>query len=88
MEEIDKVRSMVQDAIDQGATTVEDVHKKIASMPLQALQGVAPLADAAKQVDDLSQAGIGAVYDALRTVNEQVGSIASQLLGGGKKPAD
>ena len=40
MTDIEGIRSMVQDAINNGATTVEDVHKKIATMPLAALKNV------------------------------------------------
>lgn len=84
MEQLKNVQALVQLAIDKGATTVEDVHKKIAAMPLDALKNVAPLAGPAEQVDDVAQAGIGAVYDAIRTVNAQVGDIAAKLLGGNK----
>ena len=85
MDQIESVRALVQDAIDKGATTVEDVHKRIASMPLDALWRVKPISGAVEQIDDITQAGIGFVYDTIRTVNEQVGAIASQLLSGGKK---
>ena len=84
MEQLDRVRKLVQNAIDKGATSVEEVHKQIASLPLDALKQVAPLAGPAETAGDLANAGIGAVYDAIRTVNEQVVDIASKLLGGTK----
>ena len=84
----DDVRKLVQDAIDQGATTVEEVHKRIAAMPLNALKQIEPVSGAAQTVEDLTTTSIGAVYDAIRRINDQVGQVAQQLLGGGEsKPS-
>lgn len=77
--DINGVQKLVQDAIDRGATTVEDVHKQIANMPLDALANVG-LGDAAKGVQELVNASIGNVYDTIRQVNEKVGEVAQQLL--------
>ncbi|MGH9137947.1 MAG: hypothetical protein ACRD0G_13025 [Acidimicrobiales bacterium] len=79
----DDLRKLVQDAIDQGATSVEEVHKKIAAMPLDALKGIEPLSGPVQSIEDLTTSSIGAVYDTIRRVNEQVGQIAQQLLGSG-----
>jgi hypothetical protein len=79
----DDIRKLVQDAIDKGATSVEDVHKQIAAMPLAALKNIEPLSGAAETIEGLTATSIGAVYDTIRKVNEQVGQVAEQLLGGG-----
>jgi hypothetical protein len=76
----EEMRAWVQEAIDQGATTVEEIHKRIAALPLSTLKsipGLDPLADTA---EDLTHKSIGAVYEAIRTVNAQVSEIARQLL--------
>lgn len=80
MADIEQIRSMVEQAIDDGATTVEEIHKRIAAAPLAALKGVGPLASAADQAGAVADQSIGAVYDAIRFVNEQVGALGEQLL--------
>jgi hypothetical protein len=81
MPDLNAVRLLVQDAINRGASTVEDVHRSIAAMPLEALKKVAPgPATTAQAVQDQT---IGSIYDAIRSLNEQAGQIAERILGDG-----
>lgn len=75
------VAELVQEAIDDGATTVEEIHKRIAAVPITALErmdffGKKTLQD----VRRIQEASLGAVYDAIRDVNHEVGKLAKQLL--------
>jgi hypothetical protein len=76
------IRAMVQDAIDSGASTVEEIHKKIAAMPLAALKNVEGLGGVGQSVENLTNATIGTIYDTIRLVNDQVGQIGKQMLEG------
>ena len=78
---------LVQDAIDKGARSVEEVHLSIAAMPLELLRQVGPLEGAADTAEDLLHSSIGAVYDTILAVNRQVGDIAETLLGGKDRPS-
>jgi hypothetical protein len=71
---------VVQDSIDRGATTVEEIHKSIAEFPLKILEGNARFRAPAKEVRLVQDHTIGAIYDLIRKVNEEVGSLASDLL--------
>jgi hypothetical protein len=71
---------MIEDAIDKGATTVEDIHKSIANLPLKVLEGSDVLRGPAKEVRRIQDHTIGAVYDLIRDINERVGKLASELL--------
>jgi hypothetical protein len=82
--DLNAIRSLVQDAIDRGATSVEEVHRSIAAMPLEALKKVAP--GPATMAQGLQDQTIGTVYDAIRGLNDQAGQIAQKLLGGGSTP--
>lgn len=82
MADVEGIRALVQDAIDRGATSVEEVHKMIAAMPLEALKKIEPLGGAAESAQELTTRSIGAIYDAIRGVNAQVGEVAKQMLGG------
>jgi hypothetical protein len=71
---------MIQDSIDKGATTVEEVHKSIADLPLKLLEGSKRLHAPAKEVRHVQDRTIGAIYDLIRKVNEEVGTLATDLL--------
>jgi hypothetical protein len=72
--------SFIQDAIDKGATTVEEIHKAIADLPLKMLEESALLRGSAKEVRRVQDHTIGAIYDVIRGINQQVGTLASELL--------
>jgi hypothetical protein len=70
----------VLDAIDKGATTVEDIHKAIADLPLNILEESELLKGPAKEARLVQDHTIGAIYDVIRQINRQVGTLASTLL--------
>ena len=72
--------SFIQDAIDKGATTVEEIHKSIANLPLKMLEETELLRRPAKEVRRVQDQTIGAIYDVIRGINRQVGTLASELL--------
>ena len=71
---------LVQDAIDKGATTVEEIHKSIADLPLKILEESELLRGPAKEVQRVQDHTLGAIYRVIREVNEQVATYASELL--------
>ncbi len=80
MEQVKGIVSLVQEAIENGASTVEEVHQEIAAQPLKILKNIAPLADTADKIEKFQEQTIGSVYDTIRMVNAQVGDVAKQLL--------
>lgn len=76
--------SFIQDAIDKGATTIEEIHRAIADLPLKVLEESEFLRGPAKEVRRVQDQTIGAVYDLVRGINEEVGTLASELLGRSK----
>jgi hypothetical protein len=70
----------IQEAIDKGATTVEEVHKSIANLPLRILEERQLLRGPAREVKRLQDQTIGAIYDVIRDINERAGNYASELL--------
>lgn len=80
MGQLTNLKDMVQDAIDKGATTVEEVHQAIAAKPLEVLEQMVPEKTPAKDLEAFQQKTIGSVYDMIRQVNQSVGEIASTLL--------
>lgn len=74
------VSELIQEAIDKGATTVEEIHKSIADLPLKVLERSHLLEKPAKEVHRIQDLSIGAIYDLIRDINEKVGGLASELL--------
>jgi hypothetical protein len=74
------VPKLIQEAIDKGATTVEEIHKSIADLPLKILEESDLLRSPAKEAKRVQDHTIGAIYDVIREVNEKVGTFASELL--------
>jgi len=75
-----RVADLIQDAVDKGATTVEEVHKSIADLPLKMLENVEILKQPVKEVRRVQDRSIGAVYDLIRSINQQVGKVADDVL--------
>jgi len=86
MRENKTVTKLIQDEIDKGATTVEEIHKAIADLPLKILQDTDLLRGPAKEVKRVQDHTIGAIYNVIRDVNEKVGRFASELLEAAAKP--
>ena len=76
---------LVQDEIDKGATTVEEIHKAIADLPLKVLEESDLLKGPAKEMRRVQDHTIGAIYDLIRDINHKVGTFASELLAEGAK---
>lgn len=75
-----ELASSIEDAIDKGATSVEKIHKSILDLPLRMLEENEVLRGPAKEVRRVQDRVIAAVYDAIRGINHQVGTLVAKLL--------
>jgi len=71
---------LVQELIEKGATTAEDIHKAIAEMPLKMLEKIDVLRTPEKRISRVQDESIGAVYDLIRDINDQAARLATELL--------
>jgi hypothetical protein len=74
------VVTFIEEAIEKGAMTVEDVHKSIAQLPLKILEESDLLRAPVKEVRRIQDHTIGAIYDLLWYIDEQVGLLTEELL--------
>lgn len=74
------IADLVEEAVDRGATTVEEIHKAIADLPLRILEEVDILRKPVGEIRKVQDHSIRAVYDLIREVNERVGDLASDVL--------
>lgn len=76
---LEMIKDMVQEAIDKGATSVEEVHKAIAMIPFEAAERAGLLDDENQEKRELVLQPIGFVYDKIREINKLVGDMASDI---------
>ncbi|MBH1970149.1 MAG: hypothetical protein I8H92_02940 [Moraxellaceae bacterium] len=79
---LEALKDLVQSAIDQGATSVEQIHKTIADLPFSVLEKNGLLNVEPEQRDELWNKSFGQVYDAIRRVNQEVGELATSAFEG------
>jgi len=77
---IEAIKDLIQEAVDKGATTVEQIHKVIADLPFSVLEQRGLLDDTGAAVRDTSARTIGSVYDAIRRINREIGEMASHVI--------
>jgi len=71
---------LVEDVVDRGANTVEEIHRAIADMPLQVLDDLGLLEGATDEVRRIQDVSIGAIYGLVRDVNHKVARLAGEVL--------
>jgi hypothetical protein len=79
--EIRRIVQLVERAIDEGADSVEEIHRSIASMPLDVLERLDVFRQTVKDVREVQGASIGKIYDVIHQVNHEVGKLAAEALG-------
>lgn len=84
--EAKRLVDLVQREVEDGATSVEQIHKAIANLPLEVLDRLDIFEEASKGARKVQEATIGAMYDVIRKVNEEVGKLAKELLTGRPPP--
>ncbi len=75
-----EIAHLIHDAIDEGTTTVENIHRSIADVPLDVLEPIDSLEEPVKGVRNVQDRSIGAIYGLIRRVNDEVGQLATKVL--------
>jgi len=77
---IKSLKDAVQKAIDDGATTVEDVHRRIMALPFDQLARIAMVEGVVTKARKWNDKSLGAFYDAIRAINARIGELADAAL--------
>ena len=75
-----RLAHLVQQAIDEGADTAEEIHRSIANLPLDVLERLDVFEDTVKDVRKVQDTSIGAIYALIHKVNREVGKLATEML--------
>ena len=76
----EKIAILIQEAIDKGATTAEEIHRAIAELPLTVLDNMGIAPETTENVKKLSDASIGAIYQLVHDINHQVTDLADDFI--------
>jgi len=77
-----RLTDVVRREIEAGASSVEEIHKSIARMPLDVLAKLDVFEKTVKDVRKIQEASIGAIYDLIRKVNDEAARLAKEMLDG------
>jgi hypothetical protein len=80
--EVTRLADVVQRAVDEGANTVEEIHKAVADLPLEVLGKLDIFEETVKDVRKIQDTSIGAIYDVIHQVNREVAKLARELAKG------
>lgn len=81
IERMELLKDTVQEAVDNGATSVEQVHQYIAALPFETLEKLGFFEEHASNLKGKQADTIGIAYDAVRAINKQVGQIFTDIFG-------
>jgi len=77
VQRLELLKDFVQEAVDRGATSVEQIHQYIAALPFEALEKSGLLEDDKLKLREKQRRSIGMVYDAIRRINREIGQLIS-----------
>jgi hypothetical protein len=77
LQRLELLKDMIQQAVDRGATSVEQIHQYIADLPFEALERSGLIDEKKLQLREKKTRTIGMVYDAIRGINKQIGEMIS-----------
>src|ERR1700756_3394846 len=77
VQRLDLLKDFIQEAVDRGATSVEQIHQYIADLPFEALEKSGLMEEDKLRIREKKRRSIGVVYDAIRRINREIGQLIS-----------
>ena len=77
VQRLELLKDFIQEAVDRGATSVEQIHQYIADLPFEALEKAGLLENEKLKLREKQRRSIGMVYDAIRRINREIGQLIS-----------
>ena len=80
MADLVELKKTIQEYIDKGATSAEEISKSIANLPMDQLKKLGIFEETLKKTQEFSDLTIGTIYDFIRKVNVKVGEYTDEML--------
>jgi hypothetical protein len=77
LQRVELLKDLIQEAVDRGATSVEQIHQSIADLPFEMLERLGALDPDGLELRKTKTRTIGVVYEAIRRINREVGELLS-----------
>jgi hypothetical protein len=77
LQRVELLKDLIQEAVDRGATSVEQIHQSIADLPFEMLEQWGLLDPEGMELRQQKTRTIGVVYEAIRRINREVGELIS-----------
>ena len=74
-----KLARLVEEMIDKGADTAEEIHRAVLELPVTVLEDLG-LEEAAGGVKKIQDSSVGAIYKLIHDINHNIADLASDLL--------
>ncbi len=75
-----EIAKLVEEAVDKGATTAEEIHRSVADLPLTVLERLGVPEQTSKEAKEVQNKTIGAIYELVRDINHNVADLASDII--------
>ena len=80
MSRIKSLKDAVQNAVDEGARSVEDVYMRVSRLPFDQLERIAALEGVVRKARGTHDRSIARLYATIRAINKRIGELADQAL--------
>jgi hypothetical protein len=78
-DEVQTLTRLVEEIIDKGANTAEEINRAVLELPVSVLDSLG-LEDTAIEVGIVQDSSIGAIYKLIHDINHRVADLATELL--------
>lgn len=75
-----EIAKLVEEAVDKGASTAEEIHRSIADLPITVLERLGVGDKTTQEVKQIQDTTIGAVYELVRDINHNVAGLAADII--------
>ena len=80
MSRIKSLKDAVQQAIDHGARTAEEVYLRVSRLPFDQLERIAAIEGVVKKARGRHDQSVARRYQTIRAINKRIGTLADQAL--------
>lgn len=75
-----ELTKLIEETIDKGATTAEEIHRAITNLPITVLERLGASEETTQGVRKVQDSTIGAIYELVHDINHKVLGLASDLI--------
>jgi len=80
MSRIKSLKDAVQQAIDNGARSAEEVYMRVSRLPFDQLERIAAIEGVVKKARGRHDQSVARLYETIRAINRRIGTLADQAL--------